>query len=137
VKLLLESIGAPAPPRSAPAPPRTGPPAPSPEARRPGPDAAGAADPGFPLGRCRRCNGPLGLSVDPGCPQVRVSCGACGTSERDAEPHDLTACARAQDLRCGCGAELRGRRGPRGLFLGCASYPACRSTRRATALVRG
>jgi len=129
VKLLLESIGAPPPAHTAPAP--------SPEAPRPRQAAAAAPDAGFPLGRCRRCGEALGLSVDPGSPQVRVSCASCGAFERDAEPHDLTACARARDLLCGCGAELRGRRGPHGLFLGCASYPACRSTRQAAALVRG
>jgi hypothetical protein len=87
-----------------------------------------------PLGRCRLCSVQLGLSVQPS-GQLRVSCPACGTFERDAEPHDLTVSARSKGHKCGCGAEWRGRKGPRGLFLGCSAYPTCRNTRQASTLM--
>jgi hypothetical protein len=87
-----------------------------------------------PLGRCRLCSVQLSLSVQPS-GQLRVSCPACGTFERDAEPHDLTMSARSKGHKCGCGGEWRGRKGPRGLFLGCSAYPTCRNTRQASSLM--
>jgi hypothetical protein len=130
MKLLHESIGGPGPSVPAAAQPETAaasPPAPA----RP---AVPAGAP--PLGVCRRCNEPLGLSLDASSGGVRIACSRCGSFEREAEPSDLTSCARAQGVRCGCGAELRGRRGSRGLFLGCSTYPRCRNTRQAGALTR-
>jgi hypothetical protein len=94
-----------------------------------------ALDGDSPLGRCRVCSVQLNLSVHGGSGQIRVVCPACGTFERDAEAHDLTVCARSRGQTCGCGAEWRGRKGPRGLFLGCSAYPNCRNTRQASSLM--
>jgi hypothetical protein len=93
-----------------------------------------ALDGDSPLGRCRLCSVQLGLSIH-GSGLLKVACPACGTFERDAEPHDLTMCARFRGHKCGCGAEWRGRKGPRGLFLGCSAYPNCRNTRQASTLM--
>jgi hypothetical protein len=87
-----------------------------------------------PLGRCRLCSVQLSLSIQASA-QLRVSCPACGTFEREADAHDLTMCARSRGQKCGCGAEWRGRKGPRGLFLGCSAYPTCRNTRQASTLL--
>ena len=135
VKLLLESMGTPPQPRSpsgagATVPPArmaTGPGSPGPGSGSPGP--------GSPFGSCRKCHRDLGLTGG-GASAVRIVCTSCGAFERDAEPADLTAAARATGLRCGCGEEFRGRRGPTGLFLGCSSYPRCRNTRPAGAVLR-
>ena len=82
-----------------------------------------------PLGNCPACQQALTLASDPGSQLTRVRCPACGANDRDAEPADLTQVARAQSVRCTCGSEMRGRRGPTGLFLGCSSFPTCRNTR--------
>jgi hypothetical protein len=93
-----------------------------------------ALDGDSPLGRCRLCSVQLSLSIHAS-GLVKVVCPACGTFERDAEPHDLTVCARFRGHTCSCGAEWRGRKGPRGLFLGCSAYPNCRNTRQASTLM--
>ncbi|MCW3042265.1 MAG: hypothetical protein JWL57_423 [Actinobacteria bacterium] len=93
-----------------------------------------ALDGDSPLGRCRLCSVQLSLSIHAS-GLVKVACPACGTFERDADPHDLTMCARFRGHKCGCGAEWRGRKGPRGLFLGCSAYPNCRNTRQASSLM--
>jgi hypothetical protein len=93
-----------------------------------------ALDGDSPLGRCRLCSVQLSLSIHAS-GLVKVVCPACGTFERDAEPHDLTMCARFRGHTCSCGAEWRGRKGPRGLFLGCSAYPNCRNTRQASTLM--
>lgn len=133
VKLLLEAIGTPAAPRAAfgPAASRPAPSAPTEAPATAG--APGTAGPAGALGRCRACPGELALRPGPaGVP--RVACAACGAYERDAEPIDLTTSARTLGIRCSCGQEMRGRRGPTGLFLGCSAYPNCRNTRQARSL---
>jgi hypothetical protein len=154
VKLLTETMGTPAAPRAAPVPGRL---AAGAEPAQPGVPAArvgsGAGQQGPPttrtgggadvpaasragpasLGTCRGCGQELWLAVSGS--GWRIVCPACGAYERDAEPIDLTAAARARALRCGCGEELRGRRGPTGMFLGCSAYPDCRSTRPARVLL--
>ena len=106
-------------------PPSTRPPAP----------AKPPLDGDSPLGRCRVCSVQLGLSLQGRTGPIRVSCPACGTFEREAEAHDLTMFARARGQTCTCGAEWRGRKGPRGLFFGCSAYPNCRNTRQASGLM--
>ncbi|MGH2718196.1 MAG: AAA domain-containing protein, partial [Actinomycetota bacterium] len=147
VKLLAQTIATPPTPPATSYPPQERPSAPTgayppagdvPRASgRPAGDAPRAS--GRPaagetsLGTCRACGAELGLASSPS--GLRLACAACNTFERDAEPIDLTVSARAQGIRCGCGQEVRGRRGPTGLFLGCASYPKCRQTRQARSLL--
>ena len=145
VKLLLETIAAPPQERTAPPQERTAPPqertAPEPGAA---PATSGSSEPrraparpptGAPtsLGSCRACGEELGLAASPS--GLRIVCTACGAYERDAEGADLTVAARASGIRCPCGEEHRGRKGPTGLFLGCSSYPKCRQTRQARTLL--
>src|SRR5207302_6627814 len=132
VKVLTDALATPGRPSQAQPEPR--PPATS-HARPATPRAAKPAlDGDSPLGRCRLCSVQLSLSILAS-GLVKVACPACGTFERDAEPHDLTMCARFRGHKCGCGAEWRGRKGPRGLFLGCSAYPNCRNTRQASTLM--
>lgn len=123
VKQLVEAIGTPAAPGAArPRPaPATSPPTPAP------------GGPSGSLGRCRACPGELALRPGPG-GAPRIACAACGAFERDAEPPDLTTTAASLGMRCSCGQELRGRRGPSGMFLGCSAYPNCRNTRQVRSL---
>jgi hypothetical protein len=134
VKVLTDALATPGRPSQA-QPQSTQPPQPASHARPAAPTAAKPAlDGESPLGRCRLCSVQLSLSIHAS-GLVKVACPACGTFERDAEPHDLTMCARFRGHKCGCGAEWRGRKGPRGLFLGCSAYPNCRNTRQASSLM--
>jgi hypothetical protein len=129
VKVLTDALANPGRPSQA--QPKPQPPATS---QAPPKTPTPALDGDSPLGRCRLCSVQLSLSIQASA-QLRVSCPACGTFEREADAHDLTICARSRGQKCGCGAEWRGRKGPRGLFLGCSAYPTCRNTRQASTLL--
>lgn len=146
VKLLMESVGTPPAARSsrAPAGP-AGPPVRPVQAggvqaaAGPAPGPLVAAVPGEQpsIGTCRHCNDALGVVFEPASGRgPRIACTACGAFERDAEAADLTAAVRSLGLRCTCGSEWRCRKGPRGLFFGCAGYPGCRNTQQLGVLLR-
>lgn len=89
-----------------------------------------------PLGPpCQVCGGSLWLEPDRYGVSLVCTSPGCGYKKHPS-PNDATDLARLMQITCGvCGGQVRGRKGSKGVFLGCVSYPTCTWTKSLESLV--